>query len=369
MTKVVITKIPNWSYHQWFLLGLYMLDKEKKIKLKFKVNFQTRISLITNNKYILYMVKMWQWKVQDWRMPLEGYVLVNGQKKYFCIDIYDAPHLFSSIMLSKASIYFKIQCPVSFDTEGFALTDTVRLPWTGLACKRGKYAFNFQSEYKPCDDLLFENLHKIKPLMIGPRRLAYGNRYKSLKTAYEKYLNSSRVESQKKLMAYFGSDKSPIAISKEMAHPNPKRGIAVSIIQKMGDEYNARLIVKDGITHPELIIPLPEFCDHIAQFEYNLNISGHYLSIPNRFVESFMAGTAILTDKLHVKWYQPFDEEVRETVEMGYYPNEKVDWERFEKDLLDLPKVNREKILESFHRKWSPESAAKYILTTLGAEF
>jgi hypothetical protein len=240
---------------------------------------------------------------------------------------------------------------------------------------------SFNTKSQPYDNFV-ENIHKIKPLMAGPRRLSYGNRYKPLKAAYEKYLNSSNIEKSKKLMAYFGTNEAPAdispiykptdydeVISKKITHPNPKRGIAVSIIQQMGDKYEARLITENGMSHPELIVPLPEFCNHIAGFEYNLNISGHILSIPNRFVESFMAGTAILTDKLHVRWYLPFDEEVQETVEMGYYPNEKVDWRKFEKDIRDLPKVNKEKIIENFQNKWSPESAAKYILTALGYEY
>jgi hypothetical protein len=382
MTKITITKIPNWSYYQWFLLGLYMLEKEKKIKLRFKVNFQTRVSLITNNKYILYIVKMWQWKVQSWRAPLEGYAVIDGKKKYFCIDRYDDPNVFCSGLLSKVDIYFKMQCPISFDPEGFNLTDEVKLQWIGLTYKKRKYASGFQMESKQCDNL-FENLHKIKPLMTGPRRLSYGNRYKPLKAAYEKYLTSSSIEKSKKLMAYFGTDEFPANnmspyykltdydkdILSKITHPNPKRGIAVSIIRKMGNKYDGRLITENGTTYPELIIPLPKFCDYIAQFEYNLNISGHILSIPNRFIESFIAGTAILTDKLHVKWYQPFGEEVCETVEMGYYLNEKVDWKTFEKDILDLPKVNKKKILDSFHNKWSPEIVAKYILDTLEAEY
>lgn len=380
MTKIVITKIPNWSYHQWFILGLYMLEKEKKIKLSFKVNFQTRVSLLTNNKYILYLVKAWQWKVQSWGEPLEGYAIINGKKKKFCIDIYDYPNAFSSVSLSNVDIYFKMQCPKSFNPDGYALTDEVTLQWVGFTYKKKKYGLGFLGESKPCD-ILFENLHKIKPLMAGPRRLTYGNRYKPLKAAYEKYLDSSNIEKSKKMMAYFGTDKSPIEIapkykpagydektSKAITHPNPKRGIAVSIIQKMGDEYDARVITNKGVTHPELIIPLPEFCHHIAKFEYNLNISGNSLSIPNRFVESFMAGTAILTDKLQLKWYLPFDEEVVETVEIGYLAGDKVDWQKFEKDIRDLPKVNKTKILENFHNKWSPECIAKYILTTLGAE-
>jgi hypothetical protein len=331
-----------------------MLEEENKIKLRFKVNFQTWLSLITNNKYILYLAKKWHWKTYNWVAPLEGYAVIRGQNKYFCIDIYDDPYGFNSELLSKVDVYFKMQYPQKIKPDGFALTDEVRLPWG-------------------CNNL-FENLHKIKPLMVGPRRLTYGNKHKSLKVAYENYLNSRHVEKTGKLMAYFGTDTTPLGIecseddAKKIVHPNHKRGIAVSVIRKMGEKYDARVITENGITHNELVIPLSSFCHHIAQFEYNLNISGIGLSIPNRFIESFMAGTAILTDKLHVKWYLPFDEEVQETVEMGYYLNEKINWEQFEKDITNLPTVRKDKILEHFRNKWSPLSVAEYILSTLEAE-
>ncbi len=70
----------------------------------------------------------------------------------------------------------------------------------------------------------------------------------------------------------------------------------------------------------ELIIPLDKFGLHVGKFQYNLNISGYRLSMTNRFIESFMDGTAVLTDKLYVKWYKPFTSEVIKTVEMGYLP-------------------------------------------------
>lgn len=50
----------------------------------------------------------------------------------------------------------------------------------------------------------------------------------------------------------------------------------------------------------------------------NLNISGYRMSVPNCFIESFMVGTAIMTDELFVKWYKPFDKEVFETIGMSY---------------------------------------------------
>lgn len=136
----------------------------------------------------------------------------------------------------------------------------------------------------------------------------------------------------------------------------------------MGAQYDARLINESNsdngkkVSHPELVVPLEKFCDHIANFEYNLNISGYRLSIPNRFIESFVAGTAILTDKLALKWYKPFGKEVVETVPMGYLLNEKVNWEEFKKDVHNLPAVSKEVILEEFEEKWAPKIVAQYII-------
>ena len=87
------------------------------------------------------------------------------------------------------------------------------------------------------------------------------------------------------------------------------------------------------------------------------------MSIPNRFIESFMVGTAIITDKLHVKWYQDFDDcEVIETTEMGYLKNDDVDWNRVREDFTNLPETQPDKIIDCFNRKWAPEVVAKYII-------
>ena len=89
------------------------------------------------------------------------------------------------------------------------------------------------------------------------------------------------------------------------------------------------------------------------------------MSIPNRFMESFIVGTAIITDKLAVKWYLPFDEEVVETVEMGYIPQEKVDWKKAKEDLVNLPDISKEKVLELYEKKWAPIPVARYLVTTV----
>ena len=112
-------------------------------------------------------------------------------------------------------------------------------------------------------------------------------------------------------------------------------------------------------------MPLEDFCEHISHFKYNLNISGYRLSIPNRFIESFMVGTAIVTDKLAVRWYKPFDAEVFETVEMGYLSDNKVDWGRFQFDIEHLQKVDKRDVCKAFDEKWEPSKVASYMIDEL----
>ena len=89
------------------------------------------------------------------------------------------------------------------------------------------------------------------------------------------------------------------------------------------------------------------------------------MSIPNRFIESFLVGTAIMTDKLAIKWYKPFGKEVIETVPMGYLLNDKVDWSQFETDIQNLPTVSKEDVIKEYNDKWEPRVVAKYIIDTV----
>ena len=117
------------------------------------------------------------------------------------------------------------------------------------------------------------------------------------------------VDSESELMGYYKDI---------IQHPNEKRAKAKTIISKMEpiELYDARIINDENsdtvgtFTNKQMVVPLEDFCNHVAKFQYNLNISGYRLSIPNRFVESFISGTAIVTDKLSVKWYKEFDKEV-----------------------------------------------------------
>ena len=89
------------------------------------------------------------------------------------------------------------------------------------------------------------------------------------------------------------------------------------------------------------------------------------MKISRRDYKSFIVGTAIITDKLAVKWYLPFEDEVVETVEMGYLPQDQVDWSKAKQDLINLPDISKEKILAQYERKWAPTPVARYLVATV----
>jgi hypothetical protein len=319
---------------------------------------------------------------------LEGYCVIHNTKKYFCIDSADAPFLFDSDSLDKVSVYFKMQCPLSIEKLGFPLTDKVYIPYCDHQHEDTDLNLTGRGPRKLCSNI-FQNIEKIRPLMVGPRRLSRGNGYIHLRDSYEHYRASASLSPTKKLMVYFGNALGPLPSSKvikpdfdwesdimawfsdSVNHPNEKRAEAVRIIAEFGKNYDTRIISQGNADSgnaeqkKELIIPLPDFCNHIAQFQYNFNISGYRMSIPNRFIESFMVGTAIFTDRLKVKWYVPFDVEVIETIEMGYLPWKKVKWDTFRKDLQVLPEISKKDVLSAFTHKWAPEVVAQYIINTI----
>ena len=89
------------------------------------------------------------------------------------------------------------------------------------------------------------------------------------------------------------------------------------------------------------------------------------MSIPNRFMESFIVGTAIVTDKLAVKWYLPFDEEVVELEEMGYLPKDSVNWNKVTEQIKALPDISKESVNKRYEEKWAPIPVARYMIKTI----
>lgn len=380
--KVVITSGYRWKYFQWFLLGLYELQEQGSIDFAFKLRLDDRINATILGS-ILSQCKL---NVGKDSYNMCGYFLsAQGKKKKFCIDSADSPFLFDEEALIGCDVYFKMQYPKDIDEEYFSLTDDIKIPWQDHKHIDESVPLMGYGKHRVIEH--FEKYtHKIKPLMIGPRRLVKKNSFdslsfKTLQEGYSSYLKDRSLAKSKRFMCYFGDSKGPVpnevnienvdfdkeadlvgAYINRIQHPNEKRAIVADIVSKL-DWCDARVI--NGEKKKGEVIPLDEFCSHISQFQYNMNVSGYRLSIPNRFIESFLVGTGIVTDKLHVKWYKDFDNEVVELVEMGYLLNDKVNWEDYEQQLRQLPPVSPKNIIENYEKKWAPIKVAEYIVETL----
>ena len=398
--KVVITSGHRWNYFQWFLLGFYELEHAKKIRFKIKLPLSSRI-LLSHSHIILFLlnrVKRFKRiivnlneKVSPDSYNMEGYVIFpNGKKKSFVVDSADAPYLFDYDELRCCDCYFKMQYPVYLEEEEFHLSESVSIPWSDHKHVNPNITIlTARGERKRLEKGFDKLKEKIKPLMVGPRQLGSGVDYQSLKAGFQNYMSSFSCKKEKRFMCYFGNAQGPLPESNidsidydweadicgyfkdQINHPNEKRAKVASILEKYGEQADARIISNyysdSGVgNNVNKVIELKDFCSHISKFEYNFNVSGYRMSIPNRFIESFMAGTAIVTDSLSVKWYKPFSHnEVIETVPMGYLRNDDVNWCAFEDMVEELPACDSNKIKEQFNEKWRPDVVAIYMLNTL----
>lgn len=389
LSVVTITRMgKRWNYFQVFILGFYELERQGKIRLRFRCEWLFRLStLFPESHFVGGIIGKLNHRYSKDSYNMEGTVTFQGKTRRFCLDSADAPYLFDSASLSQMDEYFKMQCPNEIDPErGFHLSGDIWIPYVDH--RHEDDSITKLTTRAPRRKLtnLKENLHKVKPLAIGFRRQARLNSYQALKAGYENYRKGAAACPTKKLMCYFGNALGPKPeenvtspdwdweaditgyFKEKVSHPNEKRAEAARIIGTLGEGYDARVIsevhadTKKAVKHEELVVPIEDFCSHISNFEYNLNISGYRMSIPNRFMESFIVGTAIVTDKLAVKWYKPFDEEVVETVEMGYLPDKEVDWEKVCRDLQTLPKIDKQTVLNRFDEKWAPAVLAGYIV-------
>ena len=374
MKKVTITSIPVKynGYYQWLLLGLYELSKSKSIDLHFKLPLYQGVYYYLLNNSLRKLCSRLALRFRLLRF--ENYLMeliVNNDKiiRKVVFDTADSPFEFNAKYLQDCDYYFKMQCPKDIDSKGFRLTDQVYIPYIPEVLK-----------YK----------QKIKPSMHALRWLAWSISHNSLQKAYNHYMSNAVSARNKILMCYFGGAKGPAPkvittselnfddesvimgyFSGKVHHPNEKRYRLYKIMKNLGEKYDARVIDKSGVIDDQLylqkdeVIPLNQFTKHISKFQYNLNISGYRLSIPSRFIESFMVGTAIVTDKLSVKWYKDFDNEVIELPEMGYLPENQVSWDEISQSIVSLQHVDSAEVMKSYNEKWSPTAFAKYFINTI----
>lgn len=396
INRIVIEDGGNWTYYQWFLLGLYRLSDEFGYKVEarvpasewgyFHLSARTRVARVG-----LRTISNAFGKPLDFccYMRVE---YADGSIKRLALDMQDSPYMFSLRGLRTVDAYFKMQCPVDLDANAYELAPGIEIPWSTTEHADGSADPHDGNGPRGLIDL-GPYRSRIYPIMIGPRRLAGSCTRGDLEAGYQNYLASRGRDKQGVIMCYFGNSEGPVpsavpdpgqldvnSESQIMAlyngrieHPNVKRAKVANIIGALGEGYDARVIHRgnsdsgrSGIVQG-LAIPLEDFCRHISQFSYNFNVSGYRKSIPNRFIESFIVDTAIMTDKLSIRWYLPFEDEVVQTAEMGYLLDDCVDWPRVERDIRELSPTPdlAEKVRDSFERKWSPDAVAHYMLDVL----
>ena len=164
-----------------------------------------------------------------------------------------------------------MQCPKEIDIQkGFRLTDDVYIPYCDHRHIDPKLKLTEIGERMSLD-LTPQLVGKIKPCVIGFRRLADGNSYVSLRNGWENYRKGAYQKANRKTMCYFGNalgpqpkPDSPFDVDSEegilnhypsLNHPNEKRGQIARIMQSLGAQYDARLINSGNLETTHKSIP------------------------------------------------------------------------------------------------------------------
>lgn len=390
---VVITDLSNRiSYVQWFVYGLMLLNRSRRIRLKFRVPFYQRLLLMRSMSLPLRILRKLTRKFLDkpglkTESYMRGYIDGQDRRRSFCLDSADSPNMLYGKLLREVDCYFKLQCPKDMDPKGFRLGNSY-LPYFDVEFENTSDNGKLRGKRKSCPEA-FEFQHKIKPLMIAVRSMGNFCSFEELDSAYRNLLISRSVKQEAKAMCYFGNAKGPVPTRSieepdydweadimgfygdRLHHPNEKRARVAEILSSFGEGYDARIINQgnsDNAAETErhdLVIPLKDFSAFVARFQYNINVSGYRMSIPARFIDSFICGTAVATDNLAVKWYHPFGREVYEFGEMGYLPDEEVDYSAIKTNLAALPQVDKQEVISNYEKYWSPEAVATHLVETV----
>lgn len=194
-TKVVITSGYRWSYFQWFLLGLYELQDKKEISLHFKLPIWSYLLSKSSNKFILRIADKCRRMYEKDTYNMDGYIEFNSGtqiiRKKFTIDSADSPFIFDSAKLNIVDVYFKMQCPKEFNSNGFKLTDNITVPWCDHEHVSSNLKLTDRGERKTIKKL---DIDKIKPLLSATRSLGKGISYKVLKNGYKGQKHRKRKE-------------------------------------------------------------------------------------------------------------------------------------------------------------------------------
>jgi hypothetical protein len=359
--KVPVVTITNYclnhvGYFDWLVTGFGFMQQQGKLELRMKL---PAAKAALSHRYVRWGAKAIApeivKRINGAMWWLEGEIDFGGTRASFVFDVTDHGNAYAEHLLPHCHRYFKCQLPDSF-------------PQTQ------KISSNI-SRSMPAEAIEFA--HKVKPAMLG-RPLSRALDVRKNISMLHAWESKASARKSTRVFAYFGGDSDPEATNRLKdfqglyQHPNVKRGRLVKYLRNSAiDRVDARLVHSQdpSLSGPELSDD-ESYSKTVSSAAYNLNISGLSLSLPFRFIDSFVVGTAILTDTLGIHWYEPFDaEEVIELGTMGYELEGNVDWPTIESRLLNYINSDSKNdaarflhLRDRYKRLWSPQALAQYVL-------
>jgi hypothetical protein len=370
--KVIFTLMPprTMAYYDWLVTGLEILKEQNQIEIEYRGCWWDKILRCPK-----VVGAIWKYSVPllDFVSPIDyvcltGRVEVQDKVMNFAIDFADSPFSYSTGLLEAVDLYFKVQCPVRFDREGFPLAHRVRIP------------------YHP-EVFTFEQ--KIRPAMLG-RPLGRSLKLKRNLNALRRWEAAVASPKDIRILASFGSAKSPpprtpqtplpapynfesegtllARWGERVHHPNKKRARVVEILNGFGKPgIEARLWRNNPNAKP---IGDDDYMRAVGRALVNVNISGFRRSLPFRFMDTFLGCGAVATDTLAIRWYREFEKgvEIFDLGDLGYEPEEEVNWTKLNHTLEALYEKttnfqqNAKDVRALYERKWAPSVFASHFL-------
>lgn len=350
------------GHYDWLITGLGILHEKGDVELSYD-----------GQSWNYGLASKFSRRLADLLLPVDHHCLTaevesGGRIVSLALDIKKAPFEYDTEVLESVDLYFKCQCPIQFETQGFRLNRHVRIPY-------------------PAE--VFAHQHKIRPAMLG-RPLANTTDLRKNLRVLRDWETTVGAWKDIRLFASFPKD--------EMAHsrngssggahlvsdqpwsgkvhlPTLKRGRIVETLRRMekGD-IDAREWSGDNSGIPSKLLSTAEYARKLRRSVFHVNISGLQRAAPFRIIDTLLTGGTVVTDNLAVRWHREFDREfeVREIGDFGYEREEDVDWNGVEQKLAELyewagghsdigPCVQ-----ELYRQKWAPQVFARYVLGECG---
>lgn len=375
-TTIILNAPPRTqAYYDWLFTGLEILCEQGKLQVRYEGHPWDK--LLRFHPRVMDAVRRISPSLMDFVTPID-YVCLTGRVEKgdkvvtFAMDVADAPFNYSMGLLETVDLYFKCQCPICFDPEGFLLNRHVRIPYH-------PDVFTFQ--------------HKIRAAMLGRPLGRSTNLRRNLRVLRQWEAAAANAPKDIRLFASFASDhgiaprtaRSPLPAphnyesetallsrwGNQVHHPNLKRERIVQMLRSMGkSDVNARIWRSTNPAVKGEMLSPAEYIQMLGCSMIIVNVSGFRRSVPFRFMDAFLTGGAVATDTLAIRWYREFEKgtEIFEIGDLGYEREEDVDWNGVKQRLQELYewagrfKDNARAVRNLYQKKWAPEVFASYVV-------